>query len=264
MGLLSNRLHYLFRIACAMCFIGHGAFGIITKQIWCNYFGVFGIGEVLAYQLMPVVGSIDILLGLILIVYPIRAAAAWLVFWGLFTASLRPLSGEPFAEFLERAGNWGAPLILLMLSGPIDPGIRSWLKKMEPGTPLSEKQLRSTELWLKIIACTLLVGHGWLNLIEKKGLINQYTSLGFHAPVLMAHIVGVLEVAGGLSFLIRPVKHVVLVFFVWKMASELFYPAWELFEWVERGGSYAALLGLFLVLHYRSHVGKLVPRAGLG
>ncbi|MBT1707720.1 hypothetical protein KK062_05790 [Fulvivirgaceae bacterium PWU5] len=261
---LSNRLHYLFRIACAMCFIGHGAFGIITKQIWCNYFGVFGIGEALAYQLMPVVGIVDILLGLILIVYPIRAAAAWLVFWGLFTASLRPLSGEPFAEFLERAGNWGAPLILLMLSGPIGPGIRSWFKKMEPGTPLSEKQLRSIELWLKIIACTLLVGHGWLNLIEKKGLINQYISLGFHAPVLMAHIVGFLEVACGLSFLIRPVKHVVLVFFVWKMTSELFYPAWELFEWVERGGSYAALLGLFVVLHYRSHVIKLVPRAGLG
>ena len=256
---LSNRLHYIFRIACAMCFIGHGAFGIITKQIWCNYFAVFGIGEATAYQLMPVVGIVDIVMGLVLLVYPIRAAAGWLVFWGLFTASLRPLSGEPFAEFLERAGNWGAPLILLMLSGPIGPGIRSWFKKMEPGTSLSEKQLRSIELWLKIVACTLLVGHGWLNLIEKKGLINQYTSLGFHAPVLTAHIIGFIEVAGGLSLLIRPLKYVVLVLFVWKMTSELFYPAWELFEWVERGGSYAALLGLFVVLHYKSHAVKLVP-----
>jgi hypothetical protein len=261
---LSNRLYYIFRIACAMCFIGHGAFGIITKQVWCNYFAVFGIGETLAYQLMPVVGIADIALGLILIVYPIRAAAAWLVFWGLFTASLRPMSGEPFAEFLERAGNWGAPLILLILSGPIGPGIRPWFTKMEPGTSLSAKQLHTIELWLKIVACTLLVGHGWLNLIEKKGLLNQYSSLGIQTPVLAAHIVGLIEIAGGLSLLLRPIKYIVLVLFVWKMASEVFYPAWEVFEWVERGGSYAALLGLFVVLHHRSHAMKFVPSGGLG
>jgi uncharacterized membrane protein YphA (DoxX/SURF4 family) len=263
MDSLSNRLYHIFRIACAMCFIGHGAFGIITKQVWCNYFAVFGIGETLAYQLMPVVGMADIALGLILIVYPLRAAAAWLVFWGLFTASLRPLSGEPFAEFLERAGNWGAPLVLLMLSGPIGPGIRPWFRKMEPDVSLSEKQLHTTMRWLTIITCTLLVGHGWLNLIEKKGLINQYVSLGIQAPVLAAHIVGIIEVLGGLSLLIRPVKHVVLVLFVWKMTSELFYPAWEFFEWVERGGSYAALLGLFVVLHNRSYATRFAPSGGL-
>ena len=99
-----------------MCFIGHGAFGIITKPIWCNYFGVFGIGQDLAYRLMPLVGGIDILLGLALLFYPIRAVAAWLVVWGFITASLRPFSGEPFAEMIERAGNYGAPLALLLLS----------------------------------------------------------------------------------------------------------------------------------------------------
>lgn len=261
---LSYRLHYIFRIACAMCFIGHGAFGIITKQVWCNYFGVFGIGEALAYQLMPLVGIVDIALGVILIVYPIRAAAAWLVFWGLFTASLRPLSGEPFAEFLERAGNWGTPLVLLMLSGPIGRGIRPWFTKIEPGAPVSENRMRSAENWLKIVACTLLVGHGWLNLIGKQGLINQYTSLGIHAPVLAAYIVGCIEVAGGLSLLIRPVRQVVLILFVWKMASELFYPAWEFFEWVERGGSYATLFGLFIVLRSKSHAVNPVPIKSVG
>ena len=29
---------------------------------------------------------------------------------------MRPLSGEPFAEFMERAGNYGAPLALLLLT----------------------------------------------------------------------------------------------------------------------------------------------------
>src|SRR6201996_8777155 len=94
----SQKLHYILRLAVAMCFIGHGAFGIITKPIWVNYFAVFGIGHDMAYTLMPILGSVDILLGLIMLVYPIRAIAIWLVIWGVVTASLRPLSGEPFAE----------------------------------------------------------------------------------------------------------------------------------------------------------------------
>src|SRR5664279_29317 len=112
-----QKLHYTLRCAVAMCFIGHGAFGIITKPVWCNYFAVFGIGHEMAYRLMPMLGSFDILLGIIILVYPIRAIPVWLVIWGFVTALLRPLSGEPFAELIERAGNFGAPLILLMLSG---------------------------------------------------------------------------------------------------------------------------------------------------
>src|SRR5476651_1716073 len=109
-----NKIYYTLRFASAMCFIGHGAFGIITKQIWCNYFAVFGIGHDMAYHLMPVLGSVDIIMGLSLLVYPTRAVLLWLVTWGIITASLRPLSGEPFAEFIERAGNFGAPLTLLL------------------------------------------------------------------------------------------------------------------------------------------------------
>src|SRR5215475_5974241 len=87
----TQSIHYTLRIAAAMCFIGHGAFGIITKPIWCNYFAVAGIGHDTAYTLMPVVGTADILMGLSLLFYPIRGAAAWLVVWGIITASLRPL-----------------------------------------------------------------------------------------------------------------------------------------------------------------------------
>ncbi|HEY9197628.1 MAG TPA: hypothetical protein VIM77_15235, partial [Mucilaginibacter sp.] len=66
-----QKIYYTLRFAAAMCFIGHGAFGIITKQIWCNYFAVFGIGQSTAYTLMPYVGVIDIALGLLLLVYPV-------------------------------------------------------------------------------------------------------------------------------------------------------------------------------------------------
>jgi uncharacterized membrane protein HdeD (DUF308 family) len=78
---LEQKLHYVLRLAVAMCFIGHGAFGIITKPIWANYFAAFGIGHDMAYQLMPILGAFDILLGLIILIYPLRGIAAWLVVW---------------------------------------------------------------------------------------------------------------------------------------------------------------------------------------
>ncbi|MEI9921463.1 MAG: DoxX family membrane protein [Bacteroidota bacterium] len=240
---LTKNLHIIFRIACAMCFIGHGAFGIITKQVWCNYFAVFGIGQDMAYQLMPVVGTVDIICGILFIVYPVRAVAGWLIIWGLFTASLRPLSGEPLAEFFERAGNYGAPLVLLLLSGTA----WSWFQKMEPQQLNAEEQER-LELWLRIVACTLLFGHGWLNVIEKAGLLKQYASLGIGDTILMAHVIGGIEIVGALLILLKPTRYLVLAFFVWKMASEVLYPAYPFFEWVERAGSYAILFGLWLVL----------------
>src|ERR1700750_2122805 len=92
----NQKIHYTLRIAAAMCFIGHGAFGIITKAIWCNYFAVFGIGKAMAYTLMPWLGSFDILCGIIMLIYPMRIIPMWLVFWGVVTALLRPLSGESF------------------------------------------------------------------------------------------------------------------------------------------------------------------------
>ena len=107
MNMLLNKknIYYTLRFASAMCFIGHGCFGIITKSIWCNYFAVFGIGHDRAYQLMPVVGTVDILMGISLLLYPTRAVLGWLVIWGTLTAMCRPMSGEPFAEFIERTGN---------------------------------------------------------------------------------------------------------------------------------------------------------------
>src|SRR5215467_11769550 len=116
----TQKIYYTLRMAAAMCFIGHGAFGIITKPIWCNYFGVFGIGHDLAYRLMPIVGIADITFGFMMLLRPFKVTFFWLVIWGTITALLRPLSGEPVAEFIERAGNFGAPLALLILSGGVN------------------------------------------------------------------------------------------------------------------------------------------------
>ncbi|GAC1485174.1 MAG: hypothetical protein NVS1B13_11470 [Flavisolibacter sp.] len=243
-----EKIYHTLRIAVATCFIGHGTFGIITKSIWCNYFAVFGISTELAYQLMPLVGTIDILVGLAMLLYPVRAIPAWLILWGFATALLRPLSGEPFAEFIERAGNFGAPLALLILVGFEGMNIKSWFKPIRYVKQFIARSLHILTICLQIVVFLLLAGHGWLNLIEKKGLINQYAALGFSNSSVTAQLIGLIEIIAAFTVLIRPIRPLIFGLFLWKMASELFYPHLELFEFLERGGSYGALLALWLVL----------------
>ena len=257
----TQKIHYTLRVATAFCFIGHGSFGIITKAVWCNYFAVFGIGTDLAYKLMPWLGSFDILLGLMVLILPLRIIPAWLVVWGFITALCRPLSGEHFAEFIERAGNFGVPFVFLLLSGTLTK--KNLLEPINPDLPVSDKTLRSVFLCLKIIVFLLLTGHGWLNLLEKKSLLSQYASLGFSNPAAVALTVGLFEISAAVSVLIRPLRSLIFIFFIWKMGTELLYPHYEFFEWVERGGSYGALLALWFILdpmltrkaehHTRSH-----------
>jgi hypothetical protein len=231
-----------------MCFIGHGAFGIITKSIWCNYFALFGLGHDTAFTLMPLVGAFDILMGIIILVYPLQLVVSWLVVWGVFTASLRPLSGEPFAELIERAGNYGAPLALLILSG----GFSLNFKKLFAPLTINihnEERLSAVANGLRIVVFLLFAGHGWLNIIEKKSIVDQYLMLGFTNPATVAQMVGMFEIIAAFIVLVHPVKYFVLILFIWKISSELFYPHYEIFEWIERGGSYGAPLALYFSLH---------------
>jgi hypothetical protein len=111
-------LYWMLRVACTAEFVGHGAFGILTKAAWVPYFGVVGIPPELAWKLMPVIGTLDILLGLYVgLVRPARAVLLYLAFWGLVTAMIRPLSGEPIWKFVERVPNWAIPFTFLCVRG---------------------------------------------------------------------------------------------------------------------------------------------------
>ena len=110
-------VYWLLRIACGCEFIGHGAFGVITKAAWVPYFRVVGIRAHVAWELMPVVGSVDIFLGILVLLKPLRVVLLYYSVWGLWTALLRPLSGEPVWELVERAPNYLVPLTLLYLRG---------------------------------------------------------------------------------------------------------------------------------------------------
>jgi hypothetical protein len=104
------------------------------------------------------------------------------------------------------------------------------------------------KLILRVTVFLILVGHGWLNLIQKPGLVNQYTVLGFSNPVNVSLLAGIFEIMAAIAVLVKPIRPLIVVFLFWKMGTELFYPHFEIFEWVERGGSYGTLLALWLCL----------------
>lgn len=111
-------IEWVLRVAVAGEFIGHGVFALQGKKAWIGWFSTFGISDVnLATQLLFLVGLVDIALALLILVRPVRIALLWMVFWGFWTALIRPIVGEPIWDFVERWANWGAPLALLLLVG---------------------------------------------------------------------------------------------------------------------------------------------------
>ncbi|MEK7516192.1 MAG: hypothetical protein AAB562_01195, partial [Patescibacteria group bacterium] len=72
-------------------------------------------------------GGMDIALATLVLIKPMRPALLWMVFWGFWTALIRPLVGMPIWDFVERSANWGAPLALLLLLGGL-PKTFFWFK----------------------------------------------------------------------------------------------------------------------------------------
>jgi hypothetical protein len=219
-----DRAYWTLRIGAALCFIGHGAFGFVTKSAWVPYFGVVGIPESVAWQMMPWVGAVDITVGMAVLFAPRRIPLAYMAVWGLWTALLRPLSGESFFETIERAGNYGVPLALLLMSLGRDAAMRRTLQ------------------WTTVL---LLAGHGALGAITGKGVFEtHYAAVGL--PAGLTAPVGWFEMALAAAIAVRPLTPLLFFACAWKLATESLFivagaPVWE---FIERAGSYAAPLAL--------------------
>lgn len=124
----SKTVAWVLRIAVAGEFFGHGIFAIQGKTQWIGWFAKFGVSDpAMAGQLLFFVGVMDVALALLVLAKPMRLPLLWMVFWGFWTALLRPIVGEPIWDFVERWANWGAPLALLLIVGwPKKP--REWLE----------------------------------------------------------------------------------------------------------------------------------------
>jgi hypothetical protein len=238
------RVGWSLRIGAAACFIGHGAFGVLTKESWLAYFAIFGIGRDLANTLMPIVGAIDITAGLLVLVSPRPAGLLYMAMWGLWTALLRPLAGESFFETLERAGNYGVPFALLLwFSMPT--GIRGLVAPAVPRARIDRVRVGRV---LLLSTATLLFAHGALQAITHKPVFaSLYGVLAL--PASVAPAIGLMEMLAAVLVLAAPTPALLLAIVAWKVASEILFPlsGTPIWEFVERGGSYAAPLALVLL-----------------
>ncbi len=239
---------WILRVGVAGCFIGHGAFGVITKAAWVPYFAVGGVSEPWAWRLMPWIGWMDITIGVLALLRPCRALLLWAVIWATWTALLRPLSGEPGWEFWERAGNYGVPLALLAIVG-----VRgTWFTRLPAVWPEPTAAVRTRLAWtLRLTTFTLLVGHAGLGFFaHKAGLARHYAALGVADSAALVPRVGLFELFLACLVLLRPRPGLLFAVCLWKIATEALFlvsgaPIWEL---VERFGSYTAPLALAFLL----------------
>ena len=94
---------WVLRIAVAGEFIGHGVFALQGKKDWISWFAKFGVADpATAGQLLFLVGLVDVALAILILIRPVRIALLWMVFWGFWTALIRPLVGMPVWDFGER------------------------------------------------------------------------------------------------------------------------------------------------------------------
>ncbi len=237
----------VLRAGAALCFIGHGAFGFITKAAWLPYFAVVGIPERWAWRLMPMVGAVDVMAGMAVLFAPRGLPLVYMSVWALWTALLRPLSGESGFEAVERAGNYGVPLALLLLTSM--PRSLSGLTRLLAGPAQDEGSLARAATALRWTTVLLLAGHGALGAVTGKAMLTaQYAAIGL--PSATTPLVGWLEILLAAVVALRPTVGLLLLIAAWKLATESLFvvagaPIWEV---VERAGSYAAPLALAALL----------------
>jgi hypothetical protein len=243
-------IHWIFRLALFAEFVGHGAFGVMTKQAWVPYITLFGFSEAWAWRLMPVVGTIDIILGLLVLIAPTRAGLLYMGCWGFFTALLRPLMGEGWWEFIERSYNFGLPFLMLWVHSRGTPA-PSWFTVLTEVPRFTIACAQRAQWGLRGIMAGMLIGHGAFGLLMgKPNLLRFYEAVGlgiFGVPLpTLSAAIGGFEMLLGVLCLGATSSAFFLFVCAWKLGTEgLYVPAQAYGAWwevVERGSSYAAPL----------------------
>lgn len=254
---LQTRLHWVLRVTAALCFIGHGAWGVITKAGWLPFFRSQGIPDDIAWNLMPIIGAIDIIMGILLLIKPRRIIIMWMLIWALWTAILRPISGTPGTwEFWERAGNFLPPLMLFIMAGAVAMKWKDWFSGYtEP--KLDADKIGVLHFICRITIAFLLIGHGGFGaFVEKDMLINHFSSIGLPADVGFIKAVGWFEIILGIVVILLPILPIIWFVFVWKVLTEFLYVTdgglINIFEFIERWGDYGVPIALILIINYQS------------
>ena len=108
-------IEWVLRIGVFGTFLGHGLLAIGGKITWLAYLMQIGLSRASAVQILPFIGYLDLIIATWILLKPNKYVVMWAIFWTLSTALIRPISGEPFLEFIERSANWAVPLALYLI-----------------------------------------------------------------------------------------------------------------------------------------------------
>ena len=112
----TSKAIWALRVGVAGEFLGHGLLAIGGKADWIKWIvQLIHVSTPTATTLLVIIGICDVLVALSVLVKPIKPVLLWAVFWGFWTALVRPLVGQSWLDFVERFANWGAPLALYFL-----------------------------------------------------------------------------------------------------------------------------------------------------
>lgn len=112
-----SKAEWILRLGIFGTFLGHGILAIGVKQGWIKYLTFAGFSEPTAATVMQMIGYMDVAVAVFALLFPLNIVLIWATIWAFATALIRPLTGEPIWDFVERSANWAAPLALLMIKG---------------------------------------------------------------------------------------------------------------------------------------------------
>lgn len=264
---LMDKLEWVLRVSTAVCLIGHGFWGTISKPSWVDLITPMGFSEPVAWALVPWIGWGDIVLGLLILMRP-RSILLWKAFlWTLFTPFLRPLAGMSWFEVPERAGNFGVPLAFLVLAGGMGL-MRTWWNGFEvvdePESKLTERTVQRVRVVLQLSLALLLIGHGGLVAITQKPMyFDHLRAIGIQPSSALLVAIGWFEVLLGVAIATRPWIPLIWFAFFWKLFTESLHPfagsPVDVFEWIERWGDYGIPIALILILSRSGIEGEGTP-----
>src|SRR6185436_9530363 len=102
----NSKATWALRIGVAGEFLGHGVLALQGKADWIGWFSKFGISDAgTAATLLTLIGILDLCVALVILVKPLKPVILWAIFWGFWTALVRPIVGMPLWDFVERSAN---------------------------------------------------------------------------------------------------------------------------------------------------------------
>jgi hypothetical protein len=106
---------WVLRVAVFGTFAGHGTIALMGNEHWLPYLKIVGIQGDIAYQVMFAIGVIDLMVAVSTLLKPSKYVLLYACLWAFAAALARPLAGESWLGFVERAANWCAPLALYLI-----------------------------------------------------------------------------------------------------------------------------------------------------